>query len=328
MSVVKMLFLLKKEKEINRKLFFFPLGLSQHSKIMDRKLADRLVAQILLSHQRDDELLFSSRALAQHAAEKQTVCDKIDAVSQQIQTLDSTRMMLFKKHTAVKEQYAKNLRDDEEKRTQLSAELQERIDAVNAFSEATTTRHAKLLHENASLKEQCALLEQHRNSGDEKFQDLSAAREKELENLRKRLEQETERKPLLQEAVEKATALREEIRVEHDTWEKKASSFVEKFNVLQQKLTDAKKVFDAASGESESMAHRLNALDSDRQQALHRAEKAMRDRDVEAVKTLEIEKQVTTLEKQIEKLTGLLALLTGEKQQPTAAAHVDPATTA
>lgn len=292
---------------------------------MDRKLADRLVAQILLSHQRDDELLFCSRALAQHAAEKQTVCDKIDATSQQVQALEATRLALYNKHNVVKEMHTKHLREDEEKRTQLSAELQERIDAVNAFSEATTTRHAKLLHENASLKEQSALLQQHRNSGDEKFQDLSAAREKELENLRRRLQQETERKPLLQEAVEKATALREEIRAEHDTWEKRATGFVEKFNVLQQKLTEAKKVFDAASGESESMAHRLNALDSDRQQALRRAEKAMRDRDIEEVKTLEIEKQVATLEKQIEKLNSLLVMLTGEKQQVT---HVDPTPTA
>lgn len=272
-------------------------------------LCERLVNQIMLSQQRDDELLFYTRMLAQYSADKQTLSDKIASMQHQFDRVESVRLALLSTFNASRQQYQKVIEEDETKRKQLSAELQARIHEVNEYSERVTQHHAKALHENAALKEQITLLTQHRSTGEGKFEELVQAREKEVQNLKDRLASEVAREPLLVDALEKANELCATIRTEHDVWKSRVDGFVAKFNDIQQKLVDAKNSFDEAKDERDRISRRITSLEADRAQAINRAERAKNERNVELAKATELEQKCATLEAQIKKLVDLCAVL-------------------
>lgn len=282
-------------------------------------LCERLISQMIVAQQRDDELLMYSRALAQYSADKQTLTDKITSLNQQLSKIDSVKSALVASFTASRQAYQRAIDDDEVKRKELSAELQKRITAVNEYAETVTQRHAKVLHENSSLKEQRSLLLQHRATGEGKFQELVQAREKELENIRNRLAKEKEREPLLEEAVSKTAELTEITRQEHDQWKAKVDTYVERFNDIQRKLVESRNCFDTAKDDREKISRRIKAMESDRQVIISRAEKAKNERNIEYAKVCELESKISILEGQTKKLTELHAALTAQ-----AAVHQDP----
>lgn len=273
---------------------------------------ERLVSQLVLLQQRDHELLTLNRALAQYSAEKQTLKDKITSVQSQLDRVEGVKGALVATLNASGQGYKRMVDEDQQARKEMSVALQKKIDDVNVFAERVTKSHAAIAHENASLKEQIALLNQHKSAGEGKFEELVQAREKEVENLKERAVKEKAREPLLQEALAKCGELNDALRVEHKEWKDKVDAYVSKFDSIQQKLTDAKKSFDTAQKERDRMSHRITSMEADRQSAISRAEKARDERNIEHNKVLEAEQKIAAIEVQIKKLADLQAVLCGE----------------
>lgn len=272
-------------------------------------LCERLVNQLMVMQQRDHELLVQNRSLAQCAAEKQTLLDRMESMQAQLHRVESVKNALEEQFKASRQTYQRIVDEDDAKRKALSAELQQRIQEVNVYAERVTQVHAKTLHENAALKEQAELLKQHRATGEGKFDELVKAREQEIENTRERLAKEKAREPLLLEALGKIMELQATVQQEHATWKGKVDEFVSKFDDVQKKLMDAKKTFDAAKEERDRMAQRIAAIEAERTQAIHRAEKARAERDVELIKANELEQKVNAMEAQTKRLLDVYAAL-------------------
>ena len=292
---------------------------------MAQSFADRLIAQLLLAEQREDELLFETRALAQHAAEKQTVMDKTSAVKQKIVSAEKTRNEVAQANKAMRQRLHDVIDDDDRKRKVLSEELQAKISSVNLFAEECTKTHAQTVHEGAALKEQLAILEQHKASGTDKFQEIVNAREKEIIGMQENLEKELLREPSLRIAVEEQKNVLEATRREHAELKAQVDGYMSKFNDVQQRLSDAKAIYDSAKEERDRMARRLHSSETDRQVAISRAEKSKSEMLIERVKVEELEKQLQLLEKQTAKLQQLYNTLTGSSDLAAGAAvHADP----
>jgi len=272
-------------------------------------LCERLVNQLVIAQQRDHEQLVQNRSLAQYAAEKQTLLDRMEPLQAQLEKMESIKNALEQQFRASRQNYQSIVDDDEVKRKALSAELQQQIQDVNVFAERVTQAHAKVMHENAALKEQVVLLKQHRATGEGKFEELVKAREQEIENTRERLAKEKAREPILTEALIKITELQATVQQEHAVWKGKVDDFVNKFDDVQKRLADVKRTFDAAKEERDRMTQRITAVETERTQAINRAEKARAERDVELAKANELEQKVNTLETQTKRLLDLYAAL-------------------
>jgi chromosome segregation ATPase len=293
---------------------------------MANPVCERLIRQILLCHERDDELLGFQRTLAQHAAQQEMAKEKIEHALQRLRKVEGIRDALVATLSASRQGYARAVEEDEMERKKLSDELQVRIDEVNRFANETNESHAKVLHENATCKEQIKILQQHRDSGDEKFKEIADARERELRNLKERLEHETAREPLLRDELERLEEEVKEARSTHDGLREEVSRYVAQFEAVQKRLEEAKKRFDVAKAEKEKMSRKIAHADNERQQALTRATKIRNEHSVETAKLLSIEKQVATVEQQTKKLHELLNSLTGNLQG-NSQQHLDPEAT-
>mmetsp|Transcript_50440 Transcript_50440/g.58037 ORF Transcript_50440/g.58037 Transcript_50440/m.58037 type:complete len:84 (+) Transcript_50440:731-982(+) len=79
--------------------------------------------------------------------------------------------------------------------------------------------------------------------------------------------------------------------------------------MCKKRLAEVKRTFDAAKEERDRMTQRITAVETERTQAINRAEKARAERDVELAKANELEQKVNTLETQTKRLLDLYAAL-------------------
>jgi hypothetical protein len=302
---------------------------------MSQSFADRLVAQLILAEQREEELLTETRALAQHAAEKQTLLEKNAALRERMGQLERTRNEYTAANKAARKRLMDVIADDDQQRKVLSEELQEKIQGMNIFAEECAKAHAQKVHEGVTLKEQLAVLAKHKEMGTDKFREITLAREREIDEMQANLSKEISRLPGLTVAYASVQEDLSKARAEHSDLKGQVDGYIAKFNDVQQRLNDARTIYDAAKEERDRMARRLHTVETDRQTAIGRAEKCKTEMLSERVKAEELEKQVALVEKQIAKLQQLYETLTAPKTSgvcassagevaTSAASHADP----
>lgn len=301
-----------------------------------QSFADRLIAQLLLAEQRDDELLGENRALAQNTAEKVSLLEKNQVCKDRIGVLENSRNEVTTTNKAARKRLLEVIADDERQRKVLSEELQVKIQEMNVYAENCAKLHTNKVREGATLKEQLAVLSKHKEMGSEKFREITETREKEISEMRSNITKEVERLPTLRIQNEEMGVKIAETREVHTDLKGQVDTYIRKFNDVQQRLNEARTIYDAAVEERDRMARRLHTAETDRQAALSRAEKSKAEMLTERVKVEELEKQVLLVEKQTQKLQQLYDTFsnkttsTSAVSTPAAAAaeapasHVDP----
>jgi DNA repair exonuclease SbcCD ATPase subunit len=294
---------------------------------MSQTLAARLLKQLELYSQREDELLAQNRALARNAAQRQLTSDKVAAAKEAKEKLETLKEKALKSNEAARNAWIAQAEEDDRLRKELSEQLSVEISEVNSKVQQGSGDRAAALEENARLKEQLKILRENLGSGDDKFTQLVEAREKETANLQARLASELENRTTLEKKIKEQEELLGPAREAYKVVKEEVDAFVAKFTAIQQSLQAANAEYTKTRQDQERTLKRIAQQEKELEEHQKRSERAKKDCEAEIMAAAKLEAQLGLLESQTTKLQQLTQVLrTGvEKGKGT---HVDPSPTA
>ncbi|KAG5464441.1 hypothetical protein LSCM1_00628 [Leishmania martiniquensis] len=273
-------------------------------------LSERLVKQLLRIHDRELALETAQRGLDSKLKQEEDLRKGLEVEQEKLAKLRSVQETLEKINDGSEAKLKAVKEEDELQRKQISDELKKRIAEVDEVSRALAEREQHAQSRKELLLKQQEIYDQHSSTGKEKFDELVAKREGEMETLNQKKEENLRRAPKLQQQLEEETEQLAVAKAEQEDLKAKVDEFLARFAVIQAQLQEAKKVYESASSDKDRDTRLLKALESDLEMLRRRAATSRAERDKELAKVNALKEKVEATRNQIitfENITKMLS---------------------
>ncbi|KAG5489022.1 hypothetical protein JIQ42_00643 [Leishmania sp. Namibia] len=272
-------------------------------------LSERLVKQLLRIRNRELTLETTQQELDNKLKLEEDLRKELEVEQEKLAKLRSVQETLEKINDGSEAKYRAVKEEDEQQRKQISEELKKRIAEVDEVSRDLAEREQHAHSRKELLLRQQEVYDQHSSTGKEKFDELVAKRESEMEALNRKKEDNIRRAPGLKKQLEVETEQLTVAKAEQEELKAKVDEFLARFAVIQAQLKEAKKVYESASTDKDRHTRVLKALESDLEMLRRRAATSRAERDKELAKVTALKEKMEATRNQISTFENITKML-------------------
>ncbi|KAG5465918.1 hypothetical protein CUR178_00633 [Leishmania enriettii] len=272
-------------------------------------LSERLVKQLLRIRNRELTLETTQQELDNKLKLEEDLRKELEVEQEKLAKLRSVQETLERINDGSEAKYRAVKEEDEQQRKQISEELKKRIAEVDEVSRDLAERDQHAHSRKELLLKQQEIYDLHSSTGREKFDELVAKRESEMEALNRKKEDNILRAPGLKKQLVVETEQLKIAKTEQEELKAKVDEFLARFAVIQAQLKEAKKVYESASADKDRHTRVLKALESDLEMLRRRAATSRAERDKELAKVTALKEKMEATRNQISAFENITKML-------------------